>query len=398
MVRGLPCIEAIGLAGGAVWAELRTVCAVAICAAISSQTIAADSDRLSFGTRYWISSETLGGQREILVSLPDGYNKDSDARYPVIFVLGGNSHFLHSVATAKYLATNADAMPEVIVVGVIHVDEDSELRPDFPNEGRSNEHEPRFREYLTAELAPYIDRRFRTEPYRVLTGHSLAGLFVLNTLRRTPDAFNAYFAFSPALWWDDGRQAAAIRKAYLSMSHRGQGLAMTMANEGDDSRLPYLELVEALQNQTKRNLILYTRDLPNETHNTTVPVAMYWALQTVFSGWAPDVGVLRKGLPGLREHYGALSETFGWDVPIPLDTVTALVFDFTRRAEPGDYSKARELVGYALAQKPAIGGDFAEMIKALKLQGHVDAASQVREALCNQVPSSQTCLQSDAQP
>jgi hypothetical protein len=171
-----------------------------------------------------------------------------------------------------------------------------------------------------------------------------------------------------------------------------------MANEGDDSRLPYLELVEALQNQTKRNLILYTRDLPNETHNTTVPVAMYWALQTVFSEWAPDVGVLRKGLPGLREHYGALSETFGWDVPIPLDTVTALVFDFTRRAEPGDYSKARELVGYALAQKPAIGGDFAEMIKALKLQGHVDAASQVREALCNQVPSSQTCLQSDAQP
>lgn len=379
------------MSNDAIRAGVRLLCSFALWSLLPSQTTAAVSDRLSIGTRHSIASEVLSGQREILISLPDRYETDREARYPVLYVLGASSHFLHSVAAARYLATSAKAMPDVIVVGVIHVDGGDELRPGFPVDGQSNAREASFRQYLTAELVPHIDSTYRTRSYRILMGHSLGGLFVLNTLRRSPDSFDTYFAFSPALWWDNGGQATLIREAYLSTSFRGQSLVMTMANELEDSRLPYLEMVEAFGNQPTRNLAVHARELPNETHISSAPVAMYWALQVVFSGWSPDAMVMRSGLPGLKEHYGTLSERFGWEIPIPLDTAMSLVFDFSRRAKPGDYDKAGELIEYALAQSPATADDFVGMIEALNLQNHPEAANLVRQSLCNIRPDSPPC-------
>ena len=60
-----------------------------------------------------------------------------------------------------------------------------------------------FLKFLKSELIPHIDSTLRTDPYRVLVGHSLGGLTALDALYTMPDVFNAYVAIDPSLWWDN---------------------------------------------------------------------------------------------------------------------------------------------------------------------------------------------------
>ncbi len=61
----------------------------------------------------------------------------------------------------------------------------------------------RFLQFLKQDLIPWTEAQYRTQPFRILVGHSLTGLFTLHTFLNSPDTFNAYLALSPALWWDD---------------------------------------------------------------------------------------------------------------------------------------------------------------------------------------------------
>src|SRR5690606_515540 len=56
---------------------------------------------------------------------------------------------------------------------------------------------------LREELIPWVDANYRTNSYKILVGHSLGGLFTINTLITEPDAFDAYVAISPNLQWNE---------------------------------------------------------------------------------------------------------------------------------------------------------------------------------------------------
>ena len=60
----------------------------------------------------------------------------------------------------------------------------------------------KFLQFIETELMPEVEKRYRTQPFRVLAGHSLGGLFAVHALSTRPGLFNAYVAVSPSLWWD----------------------------------------------------------------------------------------------------------------------------------------------------------------------------------------------------
>jgi len=139
-----------------------------------------------------INSKILGEERVLHVNLPPNYTV-ARQRYAVVYLLDGHvrQFFDVTVAAAGYDIipdVHDYAMPPQIVVGVDQRDRGTDL-------GRNQE---LFTRFLVEEAVPFIDRTYRTTPYRTLIGHSLGGRFALMTFCRAPGVFPAVIAISPA--------------------------------------------------------------------------------------------------------------------------------------------------------------------------------------------------------
>ena len=151
--------------------------------------------------------------RDYRVSLPESYGWAKDRRYPVLFVLDGQTHFLHAAGSVGYLARQGE-IPEMIVVAI-----DSTVRvrdftqTDWPSVWVGGGGAGNFKRFLSTELIPEVDRTYRTDGFRVLSGHSAGGQFALYCLTSDPSLFRAYFAISPSLDWDDNLPQRSLEQS-----------------------------------------------------------------------------------------------------------------------------------------------------------------------------------------
>ena len=161
-----------------------------------------------------------------------------------------------------------------------------------------------FLECLLTEVVPMIEAELPADPeQRVLAGHSFGGLFALYTMFEQPDAFSAYIATSPSLWWHD-RHMFAREQEYardhddlatrLFMSVGGLEStpppgATTEQNEGIESSAMVENMVkfaEALTGSGYPSLeLLAAHVFDDETHLSVMPAALTRGLRAVL---APD--------------------------------------------------------------------------------------------------------------
>ncbi|MBL0171833.1 MAG: alpha/beta hydrolase [Gemmatimonadaceae bacterium] len=140
-----------------------------------------------------LPSRVLGETRVVHISVPPNYRL-ARQRYPVVVLLDGQARpfFDLAVAAVGYdLVGDARdfAMPPQIVVGIEQGDRSVDL----------SRNDVAFLRFLTDELLPYVDREYRTVPYRTLIGHSLGGRFALLALCRAPQQFSSTIAISPSV-------------------------------------------------------------------------------------------------------------------------------------------------------------------------------------------------------
>lgn len=96
-------------------------------------------------------------------------------------------------------------IPEHIVVAIPNTSRNRDMTPSHVTAGLYSEGSggaAKFRKFLENELIPAIDLQYRSSGERILIGHSLAGLFALDTFVEQPSLFDAYIATDPSLWWD----------------------------------------------------------------------------------------------------------------------------------------------------------------------------------------------------
>ena len=135
--------------------------------------------------------------------------------FPILYLLDGNAVF--DLLDAKQLASASG----LILAGVGH-DTDRRFHPPsrsrdytpsleaqvpFPDPARPERliggAEP-FLHRLLGPIRQEVEAGLPVDPSRrMIFGHSLAGMFVLYTLLRQPDAFRRLAAASPSLWWGD---------------------------------------------------------------------------------------------------------------------------------------------------------------------------------------------------
>lgn len=145
--------------------------------------------------------------------------------YPVIYVMDGNDSFGTVADTARRLAFESEqtGYPPAVVVAIGYpmdrpYDEirrtfdltpaaPRELLPpwdadrkDWPATGGAD----RMLDFIQNRVQPLIARRYPVDRQReTLMGHSFGGLFVLHALFTRPQAFDAYVAISPSIWYAD---------------------------------------------------------------------------------------------------------------------------------------------------------------------------------------------------
>ena len=92
---------------------------------------------------------------------------------------------------------------ELIVVGIENVDRSRDMFPK-PLPARQNRGGggKQFLEFITTELIPHIENEYSASDFRVISGQSNSGFFVLYAMLTTPDSFDAYVAISPMVGWD----------------------------------------------------------------------------------------------------------------------------------------------------------------------------------------------------
>jgi predicted alpha/beta superfamily hydrolase len=278
-------------------------------------------------TRHSIQSHVLGQERELFVALPGTYDTSEDD-YPVVYVLDADWHFLTALTASRFLSEtsyiSAKRMPPVIIVGIRSIDRNHDLTPtaspsqrgmSFPTSGGADA----FLTFLEDELIPDIDRRYRTQPYRVLCGWSLGGLFAIYALLERPETFGAYIAISPSLWWDE--ELFVTRAIELARTHRmrERDLVLTIgtSEEGGLCSNAVQSLVTGWEATPLEGLSLSFIEIPDADHNHSPYKAYFDALRSLFADWFYPEEAFASGLESLQAHYATLSRRRGYDIEIP---------------------------------------------------------------------------------
>lgn len=182
------------------------------------------------GDYFKHDSAAVGRSFHIYVAFPENYERNPDARYPVVYLLDGDSLFpIH--ATHHRFLNYDEAIPEAIVVGIAYGSFDPSVNKrgyDFsaPAADASEEQggAPAFQRFLKLELIPEIDRRYRSNPdRRVLFGQSRGGYMVLYSAFTDPDLFWGRIASNPS--FDPGRELFYSKPP--SSTRRDLGLVVT---------------------------------------------------------------------------------------------------------------------------------------------------------------------------
>jgi predicted alpha/beta superfamily hydrolase len=184
-----------------------------------------------------LESRVLGEPRQMIVHLPEGYGRDLERRYPVVYVLDGSSQDGHTARTAARLARSG-VIPEMLVVGIPNTrgSRERDYTPPFLRRDAERPESPlgagdRFLAFLVDELMPKVEREYRTLPFRVLAGHSRGGLLVVYSLIADPGRFDARFAFSAPWWRQDEITVARLRDALSSPSDRKTFLYLSAGDQ-----------------------------------------------------------------------------------------------------------------------------------------------------------------------
>lgn len=226
----------------------------------------------------------------------------------MLYVLDGGSYFASTVAMTEQLAGR---WPRLIVVGVLNTNRSRDFTPTHvapnppfvdPGAASVSGGGEQFSQFLRTELIPRLDSLYPTTPYRVLSGHSLGGLTVVQMLVTHSEAFSAYLALDPSLWWDQERplRAAEATLQRADFAHKALFMAIsqpllppgidTLAAQHDRSDYSALyratiHLAQALRSHPASQLRWQSKYYPHEQHGTVQLMGQYDGLKFLFDDY-----------------------------------------------------------------------------------------------------------------
>ena len=201
--------------------------------AISDRSRAQEQHTLTgeFRTHKNFHSRFLTADRDVLVYLPPGYEKNNKKRYAVLYMHDGQNLFDGATAfikgsewrldeSAQSLITSR-AIEGIIIVGIYNAGKDriDEYTPTADAKYKLGGKADLYGRMLVEELKPFIDSQYRTQreaKHTALGGSSLGGLASRHLALKYPKVFGKVAVISPSVWWDQKQ----ILREVNALKHR----------------------------------------------------------------------------------------------------------------------------------------------------------------------------------
>jgi uncharacterized protein len=269
------------------------------------------------GHAFEIPSRILNERRRVFVSVPSDYDH-SQERYATLYLLDGEFHFTHIAGFSRFLGGVGD-IPPLIIIGIESADRrvrDYSPKPlRLPPELSANEvgGADRYTEFLSSELIPFIERRYRTQPYRMLMGHSMGGLFTVRALWTKPCLFQALIAVDPSLPWGGG---VAVREGETVLAAKPPLCVKDFYFAAREDWASNHNFARYLSTVLPESVRLY-HATSIETHSSLGQSAIHDALWRIFADYRPPADFPYDSVASMDAHYLRASARYGFQVPIP---------------------------------------------------------------------------------
>jgi enterochelin esterase-like enzyme len=195
-----------------------------------------DTTDVPHGTvaRVYYRSTTLGRTRRMHVYTPPGYEADTAARYPVLYLLhgaGDSDDSWTSVGRANFildqLIAAKKAAPMIVVMPMGHTGPFSFIMPTARKGNEiGNSH---FEDDFLKDIMPYIEKSYRVladRPHRALAGLSMGGAQTLEIALSRPQDFGYVGVFSSGVMFGKMDDWASKHQAGLTDATGKAGLKL----------------------------------------------------------------------------------------------------------------------------------------------------------------------------
>lgn len=301
-------------------------------------------------TTMSFDSNALGESREITIGLPPSFEKNPNKKYPLLILLDGEYLFDPFYGALNYGAY-WDDLPETVIVAISQNKkneraDDSDFNPEsgLPSESGAN-----FFEFIGSELLPFIEKKYRLAPFRIIAGHDVTAGFLNFFLYKENPIFNGYISMSPEFATDMetriSEKLAAIKQPVYYYQSNG---------DGDIKKLQEsIKKLDANIKLLKNPLVNYKfDDFKGASHYSLVLHSIPNALYQIFDSYKPisseeyteKIAVLQSGyVDYLVNRYDVLSKNLGVKIPIRINDFKAIEAAILKNKAYPELDKLAEL-------------------------------------------------------
>ena len=228
--------------------------------------------------------------RDIIIWLPPDYEKETNMRYPVLYMHDGQNIFDPRTSntfidwqvdeTADSLIRKGEIEP-IIIVGMNNTDDRSTEYSDTPL-GRL------YMKFIIEKVKPFVDSKYRTltdAKNTAVAGSSMGGLISMMCAWEHPEVFSKAACFSPAFKYS---KIDYVKKV-LEYSGKKKEITLYIDNGGIDLDAQLLPGVNEMVSALEQKGFLIDKDLfvyidKTATHNEAAWAKGVWRPLKIFFG------------------------------------------------------------------------------------------------------------------
>ena len=336
------------------------------------------------------ASDALSDNVSVDIYLPASYYKSTKS-YPVIYLFDSEYLFDYTVANMK-ARWQRELAPESIIVGVNTTSFSTRINFAMPIKRPNGSifaghaKPEKMAQFLSKELSLYVEKHYRTAPYRIGIGLSPTATNIIYDFIAKKPFFNAHIAIASDLHFtalDDTplHQLISDKIAKRPSSFFYHSKAMSDFNQDDSGKALYL----SLHQKSNGNQGRFITDVPENTEHYAVAItSINRAFMHLFPThvWLPDYAEFRRSLKPaqtLADFYATRNNQVGYPTyPLvesywSINNVKALTEHLIRQKQ---LREARELLAWATALLPSNAQLHLMMSNVLMQLDEKDLAAQ----------------------